>query len=420
MQPSLNQNVVSFHVVKITLATAQLFPIEFSLNSNDLTHKVMTSLQTLLFNGVYSYDVLSVAASAVMVLVLNMDLDVSPSTSTNLDQGVDPDHVLQTMIAEVCGLSHDLPEMIGQERANDKEGRYMLGAHRLDQWSLVGQVAMVRGLLAHTPIKILLLPSLAIRNDVVQTTKDSGEANNMHQSQSPINQDNQVSCFLIGCVFPAMIRVCGDNLPMTLRRLGFRNLVMLLETCHSVVGVKKSKGKKVKNIDQLDLVDKAREIIGLAFSDETSPVITAILQLVWEVYDEQGDSMARSVHQSFSLLLDIHVACALPRIIPELHPRDTPLVKILANKIIGLDWRVRGRYPLLATLFSHVGALRLAEYHPGLQDELLDCLEFNHLTPPATEFHDRWLEACVMEWEMLEKCGGKSVCDQWKESWNDR
>lgn len=96
------------------------------------------------------------------------------------------------------------------------------------------------------------------------------------------------------------------------------------------------------------------------------------------------------------------------------------MVSALASYLVGVDWRIRGRYSLLAVLLTSIKVNELLNLHHSLLDELVSGMEISLLVPAVTEFYGKWMDLCVVEWELDEKRGGPCLCDRWMMDWAER
>ena len=92
-----------------------------------------------------------------------------------------------------------------------------------------------------------------------------------------------------------------------------------------------------------------------------------MLEAVWSNCNDPVDGVRRQAIELFEALLPLAAQGA------------TAFIENVAASVIAKDWRLKGRYVLLAVLCRHIDPARLFAQHPALQDEMFRAVAISML-----------------------------------------
>ncbi|XP_071494051.1 tRNA (32-2'-O)-methyltransferase regulator THADA-like [Diadema antillarum] len=130
-----------------------------------------------------------------------------------------------------------------------------------------------------------------------------------------------------------------------------------------------------------------------------SSIVSMVLQCVWRYWHSPIDGVPDLIRTMFGSLLEAYKSEN-----QLLNSEEKELYVTLASELLSSPRHLKGRYTLLSTLISHLGATATLELHPALPRELLGCLDTHHLVFAANETYKTLLK--VLKAEFAESRSG--------------
>ncbi|KAJ8359680.1 hypothetical protein SKAU_G00162050 [Synaphobranchus kaupii] len=139
------------------------------------------------------------------------------------------------------------------------------------------------------------------------------------------------------------------------------------------------------------------------------------IQAHWE---HPLDGVRHQTRALFRNLLHLHQACVdVPD--PSSDPASDPFIMELTQRLLGLEWHVRGKYASLACLVEHLGAGRLLAVHPALPSLLLSLMDDQSLAPHAGDLLEKLFVSHKAQLSGREGAGAEPGAGSgWMEEWN--
>lgn len=88
----------------------------------------------------------------------------------------------------------------------------------------------------------------------------------------------------------------------------------------------------------------------------------------------------------------------------------------LLHKVLAAPFHVKARYLILQTIIQYFGTESVISAHPSLPDELLLCMETNHLRSVAEMVYKQCVDHLVSEGS---KIGKEDVIAEWGMIWEE-
>ncbi|KAM5191247.1 tRNA (32-2'-O)-methyltransferase regulator THADA-like [Mantella aurantiaca] len=146
-------------------------------------------------------------------------------------------------------------------------------------------------------------------------------------------------------------------------------------------------------------------------TDETD-TISVVTRLLWIGAEIQVDGMPAIMLSCFQQFLHINRAvCQLSTLSEE------TVLKDVMEKIRGISWQARSRYPPLCALVPFMGSKKTLALYPLLPGHLFHCMATNFLCPPAAETYLKLVTLQREEWIQDGLTDEKELAKQWAQIW---
>ncbi|XP_029475348.1 thyroid adenoma-associated protein homolog isoform X2 [Rhinatrema bivittatum] len=144
-----------------------------------------------------------------------------------------------------------------------------------------------------------------------------------------------------------------------------------------------------------------------------SELLQKLSQLSWFSAERLADGVSVGVFEAFERLLEIYLLeCQ--------HFGDLaqPLFQQFLQKILGIPWQMKVRYPALCALLPYVGTEVVLDVYRELPQHLLLCLSTNYLCPSAAELYKTFLELQRRRWmESIATISEDELAWLWAQRW---